>query len=169
MGITNNDILVRVRYALNLKDQQMQEIFQLGGMEFSVAEVQKMLIKVDLENQESITEYYICNNSMLDCFLNGLITFKRGKQQTNPNEPPRPPLAITNPIHLNNVVLKKLKTALSLTSDDILDILKKAGVEISKTELSAVLRKEGERHYKVCGDRYLRNFLKGLAMKYRNQ
>lgn len=68
---------------------------------------------------------------------------------------------------VNNVLFKKLKIALSLTSDDILDILDEAGVYLSNSELSAVLRKEGHRNYKECGDRYARNFLKGLTMRYR--
>jgi uncharacterized protein YehS (DUF1456 family) len=68
---------------------------------------------------------------------------------------------------VNNVLLKKLKIALSLTSEDMLDILGKAGVVITKGELSAVLRKEGQKNYKECGDRYARNFLKGLSIKYR--
>ncbi|MTL46232.1 DUF1456 family protein, partial [Turicibacter sanguinis] len=68
---------------------------------------------------------------------------------------------------VNNVVMKKLKIALSLTGEDMLEILALAGVQISKSELSAVLRKEGQKNYKQCGDRYLRNFLKGLTLKPR--
>lgn len=50
----------------------------------------------------------------------------------------------------------------------MLDIFKIAGVNLSNSELSAVLRKEGQRNYKKCGDRYVRNFLKGLTIKNRN-
>jgi uncharacterized protein YehS (DUF1456 family) len=60
-----------------------------------------------------------------------------------------------------------VKIALTLTSDDMLDILSDTGTILSKSELSAVLRKEGHRNYKECGDRYARNFLKGLAMSHR--
>ena len=60
-----------------------------------------------------------------------------------------------------------MKIALALTSEDMLDILEAAGVIITKGELGAVLRKEGHKNYKECGDRYARNFLKGLALKYR--
>ena len=49
------------------------------------------------------------------------------------------------------------------------DMLEDEGVFLSKSELSAVLRREGHRNYKVCGDRYIRNFLKALAKQYRNQ
>jgi uncharacterized protein YehS (DUF1456 family) len=64
-------------------------------------------------------------------------------------------------------MLKKLKIALSLTSDDMLDIFIKAGVIVTKGELSALFRKEGHKHYKECGDKYARNLLKGLAIKNR--
>lgn len=60
-----------------------------------------------------------------------------------------------------------MKIALSLTSEDMLDILEDVGVIVTKGELSALLRKEGHKNYKECGDRYARNFLKGLAVKYR--
>ena len=49
----------------------------------------------------------------------------------------------------------------------MISILNLAGVSLSKGELSAVLRKEGHKNYRECGDRYLRNFLKGLAIQYR--
>ncbi|MDX8366552.1 DUF1456 family protein, partial [Cytobacillus sp. IB215665] len=63
--------------------------------------------------------------------------------------------------------LKKVKIALSLTSEDMIEILEGAGVIITKGELGALLRKEGHKNYKVCGDRYARNFLKGLTIRYR--
>ena len=101
---------------------------------------------------------------MLESFLNGFIIFKRGKQEPKPGQPTKPELSNES---VNNILLKKVKIALALTSEDMLEILEAAEVTITKGELSAVLRKEGHRNYKVCGDRYARNFLKGLAMKYR--
>ena len=50
----------------------------------------------------------------------------------------------------------------------MLNLLDEAGVRVSKGELSAILRKEGHRNYKPCGDRYARNFLKGLMLRYRD-
>lgn len=160
MDINNNDILIRIRYAFDFKDNDMVEIFKLGNVDISVERVQKFLTKTtDIEE--------ICTNNMLDCFLNGFIVYKRGKQELKHEDSKNSKLSINDDKSINNIVLKKLKIALELKSDDVLDILKSAGIIISKTELSAVLRKEGERHYKVCGDRYLRNFLKGLTIKYR--
>jgi len=99
--------------------------------------------------------------------LNGFIIFKRGKKDTKPGQPERPVLSIKDSENRNNIMLKKLKIALSLTSDDMLDIFKATGVIVTKGELSALFRKEGHKHYKECGDKYARNFLKGLTIKNR--
>ena len=64
----------------------------------------------------------------------------------------------------NNDILKKLRVALELKDDDILQILKLVDYEISKTELSAVFRKEDHTNYMPCGDQLLRNFLNGLII-----
>lgn len=174
--MNNHDILIRLRYALDIKNTDMVEIFKLGGIEVTKEEVLKMLTKSKdsyhneadnngdiAENEENLT----CNNMMLESFLNGLIIFKRGKRDPKPGQPESPELSVKNKESVNNILLKKLKIALTLTSEDMLDILEEAGVMITKGELSAVLRKEGHRNYKECGDRYARNFLKGLAIKYR--
>jgi len=63
--------------------------------------------------------------------------------------------------------LKKVKIALALTTEDMLDLFEKAGITVTKGELGALLRKEGHKNYKECGDKFARNFLKGLAIKYR--
>ncbi len=173
--MNNNDRLVRLRYALDIKDTDMVEIFKLGGLEITKEDVKKMLDKSKKQKAEPVKEdefqknEYVkdCSNQTLESFLNGLITFKRGKRDSEVKEPEKPvSLVITNK-NVNNILLKKIKIALSLTSDDMLGVLGNAGVEISKSELSAVFRKEGHRNYKECGDRYARNFLKGLAIAWR--
>lgn len=158
----NNDILIRLRYALDIKNTDMVEIFSLGGVNITKEEVIKILVKSKNSNHD---EDDILTNFMLDSFLNGFIIFKRGQQEPKAGESEKP--AIKNNGSMNNVMLKKLKIALSLTSEDIIAILESAGVVITKGELSAVLRKEGHRNYKECGDRYARNFLKGLTIKHR--
>jgi uncharacterized protein YehS (DUF1456 family) len=170
----NNDILIRLRYALDIKNSDMVEIFKLGGVELTKEEVLKILIKsnesdfdeVDHDTDEN-EDRIECDDHMLEAFLNGLIIFKRGKQDHKPDQPNRPAQSLKSNESVNNILLKRVKIALALTSEDMLDILAAAGVIITKGELGAVLRKEGHRNYKVCGDRYARNFLKGLALKYR--
>lgn len=172
----NNDILIRVRYALNIRDKDMAEIFKLGGAEVTADTVRRLLIKSketyrydnevdDGQEREEGEENIKCKNSMLESFLNGLIIFKRGKQEPKPGQPETP--ALENNENPNNILLKKLKIALALTSEEMMEILQEAGVIITKGELSALLRKKGHKNYKECGDKYARNFLKGLTKKYR--
>ena len=170
--MNNNDILSRLRYALDLKDSVLVEMFGLGGLKTNRVEVKEMLTKTnDDSNDEMQMNEYVreIDNITLESFLNGLISSKRGVQETTGNTPQ--PFLMSEEGHrnVNNILLKKVKIALSLTSEDILEILEDVGVTISKNELSAVLRKEGHRNYKPCGDRYARNFLKGLANRYRDQ
>lgn len=167
--MNNNDILIRLRYALDIKDSDMVEIFGLGGTKTTKEELQKMLTKLkstETEIDEFGENEYVekCDNNTLDSFLDGFIIYKRGRRDSTSAEPQK---QILNNRSVNNILLKKVKIALSLTSEDILDILDDVEVNLSKSELSAVLRKEGHRNYKECGDRYARNFLKGLAIKYR--
>ena len=166
-----NDILTRLRYALDIKDPEMVEIFKLGGVDTSIDDVQAMLAKVkNDEHPEGQENEYVLHvdNQTLESFLNGLITLKRGTPEGKPENAPNPFLMLADNSNVNNILLKKVKIALSLTSEDMLGILELAGVNLSKSELSAVLRKEGHRNYKVCGDRYARNFLKGLTTWYRD-
>jgi uncharacterized protein YehS (DUF1456 family) len=68
---------------------------------------------------------------------------------------------------VNNDILKKLRVALQLRDDDIIEILKLSNFEISKSELSAFFRKEDHPNYRICGDQVMRNFLNGLIVKMR--
>lgn len=169
----NNDLLIRLRYALDIKNKDMIEIFKLGGMEVTKEEVMKMLTKSpdsqedetgSIWNEAENEDYIKVDNTMFESFLNGFIVFKRGKQEPKPGQPEKP--LLTNE-RSNNLLLKKLKIALQLTSEDMLEIFKTAEFTVTKGEISAFLRKEGHKNYKECGDQIARNFLKGLGLKYR--
>ena len=67
----------------------------------------------------------------------------------------------------NNDILKKLRIALELKDADIIEILKLADFEISKTELSALFRNPEHKNYMECGNQLLRRFLDGLIIKKR--
>ena len=64
----------------------------------------------------------------------------------------------------NNDVMKKLRVALHLRDEDIFEILGLVDFKISKTELSAIFRKDDHPNFKKCGDQILRNFLNGLII-----
>ena len=87
-------------------------------------------------------------------FLNGLINDRRGKKD-GPQPDPEPRLN-------NNIIFRKLKIALDLKVEDVLEILALTDVYISKHELSAFFRKPDHKHYRVCKDQILRNFLNSM-------
>lgn len=62
----------------------------------------------------------------------------------------------------NNDILKKIRVALELRDDDIIEILKLNDFDITKSELNALFRKDDHPNYVPCGDQLLRNFLNGL-------
>lgn len=67
----------------------------------------------------------------------------------------------------NNDILKKLRVALKLRDDEIVEILKLNDFKITKSELGAFFRKEDHPNYMECGDQLLRNFLDGLVIHLR--
>ena len=152
----NNDVLRRVRYALELKDQTMIKIFALSDVEVSRDELLNLLKK---DNQEGYVEL---DNKRLDAFLNGLITYRRGNLETPLGQVPKQELPLTN-----NNILKKLRIALNFKEEDMLSTLKLADFELSKGELSAFFRQKGHKNYRECGDQIIRNFLQGLTIRFR--
>lgn len=64
----------------------------------------------------------------------------------------------------NNEVMKKLRVALSLTTDDIMAICKLVNFSVTRSELGDIFRKEDHPNFKKCGDQILRNFLNGLVI-----
>ena len=154
--MTNNDILRQLRYALNINDSTMIEIFKLADHEIEQSKLTGLLKKEDEEG------FVNCGDAVLGYFLDGLILRKRGRKEIKPGETRKPDSRLTN-----NAILKKLRIAMELKEDDMLAILRLSNVDISKSELTALFRKEGHKNYKECGDQFLREFLKGLSIRYR--
>ncbi|MDQ6957065.1 MAG: DUF1456 family protein [Mariprofundaceae bacterium] len=151
--MTNNDILRRLRYAFDFSDSKMIALFGLADLEVTREQVSAWLKKDDDPTLEE------CGARELAVFLNGFIHDKRGKREDAQAEPER---------RLNNnIVFRKLKIALNLKDDDMLKVLSSTGFRFSKSELSAFFRKPDHKHYRVCKDQVLRNFLSGLALQYR--
>ena len=152
--MTNNDILRRVRYVFDLDDSKVISIFGLADREVTRAEISDWLKK---EEDEDFKE---CNDETLAVFLNGFITDKRGAKD-GPKPAPEKELS-------NNQIMMKLKIALNLKAEEILDFLSLGGFKVSKHELSAFFRKPGHKHYRECKDQALRKFLSGLQTQYRD-
>ena len=64
----------------------------------------------------------------------------------------------------NNDIMKKLRVALKLRNDDIVEIFSLVDFKVSKSELGAIFRNENHPKYMECGDQFLRNFLNGLVI-----
>ncbi|TXK72906.1 DUF1456 family protein [Mesonia sp. K4-1] len=67
----------------------------------------------------------------------------------------------------NNDTFKKLRVAHKLRDDDIIKIFALVDFKVTKSELSAIFRKEDHPKYVECGDQFLRNFLNGLIIHLR--
>lgn len=67
----------------------------------------------------------------------------------------------------NNDIFKKLRVALMLRDDQIVEILELVDFRISKSELGAFFRDEKHENYMECGDQVLRNFLNALVIHLR--
>lgn len=152
----NNDVLRSLRYIINVSDQKLVEIIGLAGLKITLAEIQSFL-----KNDED-PRYLECNDNVMAHFLDGLIYFKRGKDET------KPPLPFEFPIS-NNLVLKKLRVAFQLKEPDLHELLERAEYPLGRAEMSAFLRRKDHDNYRECGDQVLRYFLKGLKLKFRGQ
>ncbi len=149
----NNKILRQLRYTFDICDNDMIKIFALADKEVSRSDISDWL------KREEDSDFKEIEDVNLAIFLNGFITHNRGKKEGAKPEP-------ENELN-NNLILRKLKIALNLRSEDILDILKLADLRVSKSELSSFFRRRDHRHFQECKDQILRNFLKGLQFRYR--
>ena len=153
--MTNNDVLRRIRYMFDFSDLKIIALFKLANYDASKANVRDWLKKKDDPLLKELKD------RELAIFLNGLIIETRGKRE-GPQPEPEDPLS-------NNMILRKLKIALDLKTDDILDLFALVDVKLSKHELSAFFRNPGHKSYRPCMDQYLRNFLTALQTKYKNK
>ena len=64
----------------------------------------------------------------------------------------------------NNDILKKLRVALQLRNDQIVEILALVDFRVSRAEIDNLFRAEDHEKYVLCGDQILRNFLNGLII-----
>ncbi len=151
--MTNNDVLRRIRYTFDFSDSKMIAIFGLADLQVTRGEISNWLKKDD------DPAFQECSDTQLAIFLNGLINDKRGKKDGPQHEPEK---RLTN-----NIIFMKLKIALNLKAEDVLEILGLADFHLSKHELSAFFRRPDHKHYRACKDQILRNFLKGVQLKYR--
>lgn len=152
----NNDVMRSIRYMLDLSDGKLVEITRLPDPAFPIepGDIQAFLKKEDDE------DFLPCSNRVLAHFLDGLVLYYRGPDERGPQRPVEARVT-------NNVVLKKLRVAFQLKDVDMHHIFQEAGFPLSKPELTALFRQADHKHFRLCGDQILRNFLKGLTLRFR--
>jgi len=153
--MTNNDVLRKVRYTFDYNDDKMMALFASGGQEVTRAELSEWLKKDDDPDFKGIYD------KQLATFLNGFINEKRGKRE---GEQPVPEKSLNN-----NIIFRKLKIALNVTDEDIIAMFELADLKVSKPEISALFRNPNHKHYRLCKDQFLRNFLFGMQLKFRDK
>ncbi len=67
----------------------------------------------------------------------------------------------------NNDIMKKLRVALKLRTEDIVEICALVDFKVNKGQINDLFRKENHPSYVECGDQILRNFLNGLVIHLR--
>jgi len=67
----------------------------------------------------------------------------------------------------NNDIFKKLRVALQLRDDQIVEILELVDFRMSKGEIGNFFRNPDHPNFMECGDQVLRNFLNGLVIHLR--
>jgi len=151
-SMLSNDILRSLRYTLKANNNDMVRILALADMESTSAGFDTWMTKEDEEG------FVRCPDIILSGFLNGLIYHKRGKDDSAPE------LALERRVN-NNTVLKKLRIAFSLKTDDILVIMTQQKFRVSMPEITAMMRAPDHKNYRECGDQFLRYFLRGLVIR----
>ncbi len=150
--MNNNDVLRRLRYTFNYNDKQMIALFSSVGASVTREQVSQWLKK------DNDTDFVNCQDVDLAIFLNGFINEKRGKKEG--------PQAIPEKRLTNNIILTKLKIALNLKAEELIDLLESVDFRLNKPELSAFSRKVDHKHYRECKDQVLRNLLQAIDKKY---
>lgn len=150
--MNNNDILRQLRSALHLSDDEMVAIYGDAGFAMNPATLQLLMKREDEEG------FIPCANPLLAFFLDGLIVHRRGKREPAGEQPTKAPAGLDN-----NAILKKLRIALDLKEEEMLAIMKRAGMPLTKGDLGPLFHAKGHKRYKACSDLFLQTFLQGIA------
>lgn len=151
--MNNNDILRRIRFAFDFNDSTMISIFGFADSAVTREEISAWL------KQDDNPDFREIDDKQMALFLSGLIVKNRGKREG--------PAFVPESVLNNNIVFRKLRIALGFNDVDVIQVMKLAGFPIGKQELSALFRNPEHKNFRQCQDQMLRNFLKGLQLKFR--
>ncbi len=146
-----SEIIKAVKEALNLNRRQIMHLYELEEFPISQERIDSILKNRSKKNSANATY------EELGVFLDGLISYKRGK---TPAQPPQ------DVILDNNLILKKLRAALNLKEFEIAIIFELADFKISKTAIKDMFRSPTHPKYRECNNKTLQAFLEGLNEFY---
>ncbi len=153
--MTTNDVFYKLRKIFHWNEEKMGDLFK--SVDFQVPPPTLFAWM----KQEQFEGFQVMPDEALAALLNALIADKRGLKDG------------IIPIHEkelnNNLILRKLKIALSFKDEDIIETLRVSDMRIGKSEVSAFFRDAKHSHYRACGDQFLRNFLRGLLLQNEKQ
>ena len=86
----NNKVLKKISIAMNLRHEDVREIFHIAGEELSVSQTGALLVNPNNKNFKALPE------EGLETFLGGLITYSRGPKSA----PNTVPIGLTNLVYL---------------------------------------------------------------------
>ena len=152
MKIDTNEILYRIKKALNLTTKDIIEAYRLEEYDMDASHLKNLLKR---RKDKSMVE---CSYEELGVFLDGLVSLKRGKSIKRKND--------TVVELTNNLILKKLRVALELKEAEIEIIFALVDIELTKQQLSSLFRREDNKNFKLCSDELLFSFLDGLDEFY---
>ena len=147
-------MLRRIRYAFDFRDTKLINIFAQGGLTVDLEQVKRWLKKDDDEQMLELADVELAS------FLNGYIVEKRGPREDGA-------IVEAETTLTKNLILMKLKIALSLQTDDIVAMLAKAGFTVGQSELTAFFRKPTHKNYRHCKAQFLRNFIQAIQDQHR--
>lgn len=78
--MSNNDVMKKLRVALQLNDEEIVKILQMADFKISKSELGAIFRKDDHPN------FKPCGDQLLRNFLNGLIIYKRGPKPSSKAE-----------------------------------------------------------------------------------
>ena len=161
----NNDLLRRLRYALQLDDSETVRIVVLGGGIVTVDQAARWRLT------DSDPQFLACDEASVRAMLSGLILDRRGPApaKSHTGGGTKEPIAAgPSPDRLNNnQILKQLRVALSLRADAVHHVILAGGGAMSVSEVGALFRNASARNFRLCGDQVLRQFLTGLTRQNR--
>lgn len=148
----NNYIFYKLRKTFQWNEEKLGDLFR--SVEYNVPPPELFAWM----KQEEYEGFKAMPDEALAALLNAFIVDRRGLKDGQLPE-------IEDKLN-NNLIFRKLRIALNLKDDEIIDIMKLADMRIGKAELGSFFRDPKHHNFRHCKDQFLRNFIRGLHFKY---